>query len=408
MKPTQKYGALHGLRVLDLTQMLAGPFCTQMLADHGAEVVKVETLTGDGIRTVGPFPEGDELQAFGGYFQSVNRNKESLALDLKSPQGKEVFLRLVRDVDIVVENFRSGVMERLGLGYEVLQEINPALVYGAIRGFGDPRSGNSPYADWPAYDVVAQAMGGIMGITGPDEHSPTKIGPGVGDTVPALMLCVGILAAVHHAQKTGEGQFVDVAMTDAVLALCERIVYQKSYANVTSRPEGNKHPLLSPFGLFRAQDGWISIACAHDQFWVKLAEAIGRPEIALSPTFATTQARVANIDAVTEAIEGFTLSRTKAEIAKALGGKVPFGPVYTADDVFSDPHFQVREMIVDIEQPGVARPVQVAGVPIKLSRTPGQVRSRAPLLGEHTRRTLTLAGYSPEAIDRMYREGAIL
>ena len=403
-KPT---GALSGLRVVDLTQMLAGPFCTQILADHGADVIKVEALSGDGTRFTGPFLEDDMLRDFGGYFQSVNRNKRSIAVNLKCAEGRAIVQRLVAGADVLVENFRSGVMERLGLSYEGLREINPRLVYGTVRGFGDPRSGESPYAEWPAYDVVAQAMGGMMGITGPDRETPTKIGPGVGDTVPALMLCIGILAAVHRARESGEGQFVDVAMTDCVLAVCERIIYQTSYTDIVPMPDGNRHPLLCPFGLFRARDGYVSIACAHDGFWEKLARAIGRPELVTDKAFATNAARVRNAGRVIAVVEAFTTGLTKEEITRRLGGKIPFGPVYTSAEIFADRHYEVREMLVDVEQPGSARPVKIAGVPIKLGRTPGQVRHRAPMLGEHTNEILIAAGYMDEEIDHMLTSGAI-
>jgi crotonobetainyl-CoA:carnitine CoA-transferase CaiB-like acyl-CoA transferase len=403
-KPT---GALAGLRVIDLTQMLAGPFCTQILADHGADVIKVEAMTGDGTRVTGPFCADDKLRDFGGYFQSVNRNKRSIAVDLKTEEGRSIVRSLIDNADIVVENFRAGVMERLGLSFETLRQTNPRLVYGTVRGFGDPRSGESPYAQWPAYDVVSQAMGGMMGITGPDRDTPTKIGPGVGDTVPALMLCIGILAAVHRAKETGQGQFVDVAMTDAVLAMCERIVYQTSYTGDVPAPEGNRHPLLCPFGLFRARDGHVSIACATDAFWAKLAIAIGRPEMATDASFATNAARVQHQQQVIDAIEAFTSVRTKEEIAVVLGGKVPFGPVYTSAEIFADKHYAVREMLVAVEQPGSATPVRIAGVPVKLSETPGAVYRRAPLLGEHTDEVLLAAGYTDSDIRRL-RQGSVV
>ncbi|QQX82858.1 CoA transferase [Cupriavidus necator] len=408
MQPPRKAtGALAGLRVVDLTQMLAGPFCTQILADHGADVIKVEAMTGDGTRITGPFREDDTLREFGGYFQSVNRNKRSIAVDLKTEAGREIVRKLIDRADIVVENFRAGVMERLGLSFETLRQTNPRLVYGTVRGFGDPRSGASPYAHWPAYDVVSQAMGGMMGITGPDRDTPTKIGPGVGDTVPALMLCIGILAAVHRARDTGEGQFVDVAMTDAVLAMCERIVYQTSYTGTVPAPEGNRHPLLCPFGVFRARDGYVSIACATDAFWEKLAIAIGHPEMGTDEAFATNAARVQNAQRVIDAIEAFTAQRSKEELAQCLGGKVPFGPVYTSAEIFEDEHYRVRDMLVDVEQPGSVVPVKIAGVPIKLSSTPGSIRQRAPMLGEHTEEILLATGYEKNEIESMRGAGAI-
>ncbi|MGV0759886.1 CoA transferase [Tistrella mobilis] len=376
-------GALAGLKVIDLTVMLAGPFCTMLLADQGADVIKVEPPEGDHTRTVGPFMPDDGLHAFGGYFQSVNRNKRSIALDLKSAAGRADFLKLVAGADVVVENFRAGVMDRLGLGYETLAAVNPRLVYACLRGFGDPRTGASPYVDWPAYDVVAQAMGGVMGITGPAPDQPMKVGPGIGDTVPATMLAFGILAAVRHADRTGKGQFVDIAMYDAILALCERIAFQHSYAGVVPHPEGNGHPLLCPFGLFRAADGWVSIACPQDRFWRDLCTAMGRPELGTDPRYALNNDRVVHRTEVIEAVTAWTSTRSKAELGAALGGLVPFGPVNDATDIFADPHVAVREMLQPVDHPGSARRGMIAGVPLRMTLTQGRVRARAPLLDEH-------------------------
>ena len=245
------FGPLQGLRILDLTHALAGPFCTQVLADLGADVVKLEPpQTGDMARLSGPFHPSDEERMDSGYFHSINRNKRSIVLDLKNEQGREILKALLPSFDVLVENFRAGVMDSLGLSYETLARKCPKLVYAAIRGFGDPRGGISPYVDWPAYDVVAQAMGGIIGITGTDAEHPTKVGSGVGDTIPALYLAIGILAAVLHAREKGHGQFVDVAMVDAVLGACERIVHQRSFGKVNAVPEGNHHPFITPFGIF--------------------------------------------------------------------------------------------------------------------------------------------------------------
>ncbi len=273
-------GPLAGLRVLDFTQALAGPFCTQQLSDLGAEVVKVEGLDGgDLIRSSGPFHEADPGRQYGGYFESINRGKRSIAIDLKTTEGVAIIKRLVPDFDVVTENFRVGVMDRLGLSYETLAALNPRLVYAAVRGFGDPRTGASPYMNWPAFDVVAQAMGGMMGITGLAGGQPIKIGPGVGDTVPALYAALGIVSAVLHARETGEGQFLDVAMTDAVLGVCERIVYQRSFAHQKPGPEGNHHPFLLPFGIYPARDGFVAIACPGDAFFSALCLALGAVDL---------------------------------------------------------------------------------------------------------------------------------
>jgi crotonobetainyl-CoA:carnitine CoA-transferase CaiB-like acyl-CoA transferase len=372
--------------------MLAGPYCTMLLADQGADVVKIEPVEGDPTRHFGPFRTDDKDHHFGGYFQSTNRNKKSVGLDLKSPEGKALLRRLVKDADVVVENFRAGVMDRLGIGYESLAADNPRLVYAAIRGFGDPRTGASPYVDRPAFDVVAQAMGGAMGITGPDAHTPMKIGPGIGDIFPAALSAFGIMAAVHHAQRTGQGQFVDVAMYDGVLAMCERLVYQYSYTGKSPVPEGNQHPILCPFGVFPTKDGMVTIGCPRDSFWRELAEAMGRPELASDPKFLTNNDRLANASETVGIVETWTRGLTKADIAAALDGRVPFGPVNTAADIYDDPHVAARRMLVEVEHPGSATAVTIASTPIRMTATPGGVSRRAPLTGEDTDDVLATLG----------------
>ncbi|MFI4934352.1 MAG: CaiB/BaiF CoA transferase family protein [Caulobacterales bacterium] len=401
-------GPLQGLKVLDFTQALAGPFCTQQLCDLGAEVVKVEALDGgDLTRGSGPFHEADVEHRYSGYFQSINRGKRSIAVDLKSPAGVELIKRLVAEFDVVVENFRAGVMDRLGLSYETLSAINPRLVYAAVRGFGDPRTGSSPYTDWPAYDVVAQAMGGMMGITGLAGGTPIKIGPGVGDTVPALYLALGIVSAVLSARQTGEGQFVDVAMVDAVLGVSERIVHQHSFGHLTPGPEGNHHPFLLPFGIYPAADGFVAIACPGDAFFRQLCQALDAAELLDDPVFATPRARAANRAAVIEGLSALTAAFTKAELQARLGGVVPFGPVKNIDEIAHDAHFSARGMLADIDCPGFPEPMRIAGQPIKFTRTPSGVRRRAPDLGCDTDAVLTEHGASAEDIARWRAAGAI-
>lgn len=404
-------GALDGLVVLDLTQMLAGPFASMMLADQGARVIKIEPPGGDQTRRGGPHLEGalgiDE-GGYGAYFASVNRNKQSLVLDLKKPAARVALLRMVRRADVLIENYRAGVMERLDLGYETLAEINPRLVYGALRGFGDRRCGESPYADWPAYDPVAQAMGGIMGITGPvPGGAPTKVGPGVGDLLPAMFLAYGVTAACLRAQRTGRGQFVDVAMVDSVLAVCERIVFQYSVNGEAPRPEGNGHPLLVPFGLFPARDGHVSLGVPNDRFWQPLVKLMGRPELATDPRYATKEDRVERRREVEALVAEWTSRHTKQELARMLGGEIPFGPVFDAADIFADPHFRIRQMLVETEQPGASQPLTLAGTPVKMSDTPGGIRSRAPMTGEHTESTLADFGFESDEIAALRAEGAI-
>jgi crotonobetainyl-CoA:carnitine CoA-transferase CaiB-like acyl-CoA transferase len=400
-------GALAGVKVIDLTQLLAGPFCTQVLADHGADVIKVETPEGDLSRSIGAFRPEDAHKDFGGYFVSINRNKRSVVIDLKTAQGRAILIKLAAGADVLVENYRAGVMERLGLSFEALREANPRLVYASIRGFGDSHTSDSPYLDWPAFDVVAQAMGGIMGITGPDAATPTKIGPGVGDTVPGLYAAFGILAALRQADRSGRGQYVDVAMTDSVLAICERIVHQYSLGGVVAVPEGNRHPVLSPFGLFPARDGWVAIACLTDLFWGQLCELLGMPELAADPRFLSIAERRRHRDILEAELSARTAQLSKDELNRLLGGRIPFGPVLNAAEICADPHFRQRQMIVPMDYPGIDQPIEIAGVPVRLSETPGGVRMRAPRLGEHTRAVLREAGVPESEIEHCLSTGAI-
>jgi crotonobetainyl-CoA:carnitine CoA-transferase CaiB-like acyl-CoA transferase len=388
--------------------MLAGPYGTMMLADHGALVIKVEPPEGDMTRQAGPFRKDDSQQVLGGYFQSIDRNKQSVCLDLKTDAGRRALKALVRDADAVVENFRAGVMERLGVGYETLREENPRLVYGALRGFGDVRTGASPYNEWPAFDVIAQAMGGIMAITGADGLTPTKVGPGVGDIVPGAMLAFGVLAAVHHARRTGVGQFVDVSMVDAILAVCERMVWQNSVQGLVPGPEGNHHPFLCPFGIFPAADGFIALAAQQDDFFRTLCAAIDASHLVNDPRFLRREDRTTHRRELILLLNEATGVFTKVELMARLGGRLPFGPVMNIVDIRSDPHFAARDMIVDVEQPG-SEPIQVAGVPIKMTVTPGGIHQRSPLLGEHTRQYLLAAGLTLDEIEIILerrREGA--
>ncbi len=394
-------GPLQGIRVIDLTQALAGPFCTMLLADMGADVVKVEPPEGDMTRFSGPFTLDDTERHYGGYFASINRNKRSVVLDLKTEEGRVALLALVDGADVLVENSRTGVMDRLGLGYEVLAARNPKLVYGAIRGFGDPRTGVSPYADWPAYDIVAQAMGGIVGMTGTAEGETVRCGPSAGDIYPATLAAVGIVAALVHAVRTGSGQFVDVAMYDAVLALCEAVVYRFGYAGFVTRPTGNGHPQLCPFDVFPAADGQIAIAAPTESHWPILAALISRPELADDERCSTNRARVANAPFVREVLGDWTSVRTRAEIIEVLGGRVPVGPVNLAPDILADPHVAAREMVVELPHPGTGRALPVAGTPIKLTGTPPAPHRRPPLLGEHTVEALLEAGLDRAAAERL-------
>lgn len=382
-------GPLSGLRVIDLTQVLSGPYCTMLLADLGADVVKVEPPGGDAARAWGPHPPmvAGQGPTYGGYFASVNRNKRGICLDLTTAPGRQALLDLLEHADVLVENFRPGVMDRLGLSYELLHERHPRLVYACIRGFGDPRTGLSPYTDWPAFDIIAQAMGGVMSVTGADADHPVKVGPGVGDLFPAALATVGLLAAVRHAEASGEGQLVDVAMYDGVLSLSERIVYQHAMTGTSPIPQGNTHPLLCPYGLVSTEDGFVAVAAPSDRHWQLLSRLIERPELADDPGYATNAARVTRSAAVYAAIEAWSRRHTTEQVVAALAGHVPCGPLNTAVDIAGDPHVAARDMIVELDHPAGGT-VSVAGSPIKFSSTPSRVSTRAPLLGEHTEAVL--------------------
>ena len=373
---------LKGLRVLDLSRMLSGPYCTMHLADHGAEVIKIESAGGDTSRSNGPFRADDPGQDWAGYFVSLNRGKKSVQLDLKSAEGQAGFRALAASADVIVENFRPGVMDRLNLSFETLAAQNPKLVYAAIRGFGDPRSGQSPYDQWPSYDVVAQAMGGLMSITGPDAETPTKTGPGVGDIFAGMMMAFGIMAALREAEATGKGQFVDVGMYDAMISLCERMVYLHDMTGQTPVPQGNGHPFLTPFGLFPAADGHIALGIVDDAFWQRLTELMGQPGLGQDPRFATRAARVQRTAEVNRLVAAWTGALTKDELAKKLGGQVPFGPLNTIADIVADPHVAARGMLAQVPNPDPARdPWMVAANPLRFSAHPHGTLTAPPALG---------------------------
>lgn len=375
-------GILAGVRVLDLSRMLSGPYATMMLADHGAEVIKIEDAQGDTSRANGPFRDDDPAREWGGSFVSLNRSKKSLVLDLTSEAGKETLRRLVRGADVLVENFHPGVMDRLGLSHESLAQINPRLVYAAIRGFGDPRTGASPYADWPACDLVAQAMGGLISVTGADLDHPVKTGPGIGDVFAGMVAAFGILAALRAAEATGKGQFLDVAMVDAMLSVCEGLVCRHDFDGGVPGPEGDGDPALAPFGLFPATDGMVAIGVVDDAFWRVLAEVMGRPADGTDPAFATRAARRVNMARVNEAVGGWTARHSVAELTALLGGRIPFGPVNDIAAIFADRHVAARGMIQTLAHPEPGkRPWRVAANPLRFAASPPPLPKAPPRLG---------------------------
>jgi crotonobetainyl-CoA:carnitine CoA-transferase CaiB-like acyl-CoA transferase len=392
-------GPLSDLRIVDCTQALAGPFGTALLADLGADVVKIEPPRGDMARILPPLPKDFAPPAmgstagcdYGGYFASINRNKRSVVLDLTKEADRASFLELVDTADAVIENSRVGVMDRLGVGYETCRARNPRIVYAAIRGFGDPRTGESPYAQWPAFDIVAQCMGGLVGITGPTGTAGFPSGSSVGDIFPGTLMALGVVSAVHAAKRTGQGQFLDVSMVDAVLALCETIVVNYSYAKRTLGARGSGHPSLCPFDVYETSDGAVAIAAPMENHWGALCTIVGRPDLVSDERTKDVGRRSANRDFVNGILLAWTRTKTKREVVELLGGQVPVGPVNTAPDLFADPHVAARDMLAEMELPGENHRVVVANTPIKFTTTPAGVYRRPPLLGEHTEEVLAEA-----------------
>ncbi len=397
-------GPLKGVTIIDCTMNLAGPFGTALLADLGADVIKIEPPTGDPTRSGPPLPTdyanvGAEQPAgvdYGGYYASINRNKRSVVLDLKAPRDKEILLELCTNADAIVENMRAGVMDKLGVGYDDIKSRNPAIVYGCIRGFGDPRTGKSPYAEWPAYDIVAQSMGGLAHITGPAGGGGFPCGVSVGDIYPGTLLALGVVSAVLNAKQTGAGQFLDIAMYDAMLQFAETVVVNYGYEQKQLGPRGQHHPYLKPFGIYPAKDGGIAIAAPGPKHWKLLCEAMGAQDLLEDPRAANTFKRMDNQAVIDSRIAEWTSSLTRQEIMEKLGGEVPLGPVNTAADIFNDPHVAARNMITTFDLPGDNPQVSIVGTPFKYTQTPAGFYRRPPRLGEHNDEVLQEFGLTEE------------
>lgn len=381
--------ALYGVRVLDLTRVLAGPFCTMMLADMGAEVVKVERPdTGDDSRAFGPFVGSESA-----YFMGLNRNKKSIVLDLKSQKDIEIFRKLAAKADVVVENFRPGTMEKLGIGYEELKKLNPDLIYAACSGFGH----SGPYSERPAYDSIIQAMSGLMSITGHPDGVPTRVGASIADIITGMYTAYGILVALHYRQKTGAGQKVDVAMLDSVVSVLENAVVRYFVTGEVPAPIGNRHPSIAPFTSYKTKDDYIIVAVGNDRLWENFCRAIDRADLLEDERFRTNRERSKNwkeLDDILIPVFENKLAAEWLELLQKAG--IPCGPINTIDKVVKDPQLLSRDMIVKTVH-GVVGEFLVPGIPVKLSETPGKVERPAPVLGEHTGEVLsTWLGYDEE------------
>ncbi len=388
------------MRVLELAQIMAGPTCGMMLADMGADVIKVEKLPGgDDARSY----REPRVNGVSAPFLILNRNKRGIALNLKDPRGREVLLRMVRDADVLTENYRRGTLEKLRLGYDVLAQANPGLIYCAVSGYG--RDG--PYADKGGFDLIAQGFAGLMSITGEPGGPPAKTGNSVADINAGILAVVGILAAYAHKIKTGQGQIVDTSLMEAAL---QQTYWHAAMYFATGRsagPTGSAHLLTAPYQAFHASDGWINIGGANQANWERIAEVLGHPEWREDPRFRTNSDRMQHLDALTHAMNAVLVTRTKAEWIEAFDtAGVPVGPVNTIGEALSHPQTLARGMVVETAHP-TAGPTRSLGCPVHFSETPTAVTRPAPLLGEHTRDLLREYGYDDGEIDALVADGVV-
>lgn len=375
--------ALENLTILDLTRVLAGPFCTMMLADMGANVIKIEIPgNGDDTRAYPPFQQNLSNEAESLYFANINRNKKGVTLNLKTEQGKKLFLKMVQKADIVIENYRPGVMERLGLGWDILHQTNPRLIYAAVSGFGS----YGPYHMRPGYDILAQAMGGMMSITGVKGGPPTRAGSALGDILGGLHVAIGILAAVNARTITGEGQFVDVSLMDSVIAATENTALKYLSSGQIPPRMGNRYAAVSPYDGFRCKDGIIIIAAGNQKLYEKLCtEILHRPDMITDPRFTDMEGRLANQDAIQQVIEEFLQDYSMEDATQLiLSHGIPAGPIMDIKQILKDPQVQARQMFLPMQHPTLGQ-ITVNGCVIKMSDTAPSVRTPAPALGQHNR-----------------------
>lgn len=392
--------ALDGMVVLDATQIMSGPFCGLLLADMGADVIKVEKPNGgDDSRRFGPYVNGE-----GTGFVAMNRNKRGLALNLKSQEGQEVFRKLAEKADVVLENFRPGTMQGLGLGYEQLRDRNPGLIYCSVSGFGQ----TGPYAGRGGFDLVAQGMSGMMSVTGEPGGAPVKVGVPIADLNAGMYAAYSILCAYIHRLKTGQGQYIDVSLLESSMAYTfwESNLY--FYTGESTGPLGSAHRLSAPYQAFPTTDGYINIGAANQANWEKLCDVLERPDLKADPRFASNARRMEHLSELVAILEKIFPTRTSAEWDAALEkAGVPAGPIYNMAGVYADPHVQAREMLVETEHPVIGT-VKNIGVPVKMSATPGRIYRPAPVLGQHSREVLQQFGWEESEINRLVAAAVII
>ena len=389
---------LDGITVLDATQVMAGPYCAMLLADMGARVIKVEPPAGDSTRTMAG-ARGNDSPAF----NAVNRGKLGLVLDLTQPEARAVFINLARSADIVIENYRPGVMARLGLDYAALSRVNPALIYASVSGHGQ----TGPWASKGGFDLIAQGLSGLMSVTGTAGEAPVKVGVPLTDLGAGLFAMIGVLAALHHRTKTGLGQHVDTSLVDAGLALSVWEVTDYFSSGQVPGPLGSAHRMTAPYQAFRCTDGYVTIGAANDRNFTKLARVLGHPEWVNDVRFSVDHRRVQHREELASLINDVTSREPRAFWLEQLDkAGVPCGPILDYEDALTTPQALAREMTVEVEHPTLGT-LRTLGTPIKMSAAPLNPRRRAPLLGEHTDAVLNSAGYSDNEIERLRSSGAV-
>jgi crotonobetainyl-CoA:carnitine CoA-transferase CaiB-like acyl-CoA transferase len=389
---------LDGIVVLDATQVMAGPYCAMLLADMGARVIKVEPPDGDSTRSMAG-ARGNDSPAY----NAVNRGKQGIVLDLNDTQGREVFKRLARSADILVENYRPGVMTRLGLDYGTLRRDHPRLIYASISGHGQ----TGPWAAKGGFDLIAQGLSGVMSVTGRPNEAPVKAGVPLTDLGAGLFALIGILAALRHRDQTGHGQHIDTSLVDAGLALSVWEVTEYFSSGQVPGPLGSAHRMTAPYQAFKCADGYITIGAANDRNFTKLARLLGHHEWLTDPRFNADHQRVAHRDELAALIEAATVREPRAHwIAELEQAGVPCGPILDYEDALTTPQAMAREMTVDVEHPTLG-PLRTLGTPIKMSETPLNPRRRSPMLGEHTDEVLQWAGYSDNEIEQLRATGSV-
>jgi CoA:oxalate CoA-transferase len=391
---------LDGIKVLDLTRVLAGPFCTMILADMGAEVVKIERPgKGDDTRAFGPpFQEGESA-----YFLSINRNKKSITLDLKTEKGIGVIRRMLKRSDVLVENFRPGSLKKMGLDYHTVKKLNPRIVYASISGFGH----TGPLRAKPGYDLALQGLGGIMSLTGDPEGSPYKVGVSQADLVAGLYAVQGILLALYAREKTGRGQMVDVGMLDSQISLLTFQAGIYFMTGISPKRKGNQHPTICPYETFKAKDRYLNIAVGNDKLWGKFCELLGLEELRDHPDYATNPVRVKNRDRLFPIIQEVISGKESAHWMNLFEDNgIPAGPILSVEETLNHPQALSRDMVLRVKHTRLGE-INQTGIPIKLSETPGSIASAPPCLGEHTETVLKELGYSSKEIESMRSEGVI-